>query len=132
MKQFLKVCLWTQVFSFLFATVMFAGLGNPRLAGSLTGPVFLLTGALPFLGVFVRRTNFKQVSLWVSLLFTFVFSGPMLWKRIAMYGHDFSEITYYGMTSATFHRISSVAFLFLFFALSYDLLRLRQKLKKPT
>ncbi|HAG91499.1 MAG TPA: hypothetical protein DCL41_06490 [Bdellovibrionales bacterium] len=132
MKKFFQICLWTQVFAFLFATVMFAGLGNPRLAGSLTGPVFLLTGALPFLGILARRTHWTQFSFWWSLLFTLTFSGPMLWKRFLMYGQNFSEITYFGMSSAHFHRLSSIAFLILFFTLLLDLYRIRKAQKKPT
>lgn len=129
MSYFLKVCLWSQVFAFIFALVAFAGLGDPRLAGSMTGPVFLLSGALPVFGLLARRISFRQISLWVSLVFTLFFSGPMLLKRFIHYGEDFANITYYGISSGLFHRLSSVAYLVLFAALIFDLWKLKKSQK---
>jgi hypothetical protein len=129
MKQFLKICLWTQVFSLIFALVAFRMLPDPRMAGSMTGPVFLLSGALPFLGILVRRTSFKNFSFWLSLVFTLFFSVPMLWKRFMLYGVDFKDITYYGISSGIFHRLSGFVFLVVMAALIVDLIRLRRQEK---
>lgn len=127
MIQFLKVCLWTQVFSLILAFVAFGVFADPRTAGSLTGPVFLLSGALPALGLIAKRITVRQVSFWVSVLFTVFFSGPMLIKRFALYGRPFSEITYYGISSGMFHRLSSLAYLILFGCLIWDLFCAKQK-----
>lgn len=127
MIQFLKVCMWTQVFAFVFALMAFGFLADPRLAGSLTGPVFLLSGALPAMGILARRITIRQVSFWASVFFTLFFSGPMLMKRFILYGQAFSEITYYGISSGVFHRISSVAYLALFACLMWDLFYQKRK-----
>jgi|FLYM01.1.fsa_nt_gi hypothetical protein len=80
-------------------------------------------------GILVKRISLRQTSFWMSAVFTFFFSGPLLLKRMMYFGSAFSEITFYGMSSQVFHRVSSIAYLILFLSLAFDLYRIRRQPK---
>lgn len=130
-RRLIFLCLGVQAVAIVFGLLAFAYFEDPKVAGRLTGPLFLLSGSFPFLLAIGGWLPKKTSSVVASMALTLFFSLPMLMIWYQSLGTSFVQMTFFGIPGPIFHRLSSGMFLILIGCEVFDLWKFSAKVLKP-
>ena len=123
MVRFYAVLLLVEFIAAAMAPVIFINIENRLIAGMIAGAIFVALGIFILL-VGMRFHSFrKTATYWAGCLHLFGSALPLLVTRLFNYSKGFEDILVLGLPGPVFHRVSTLIFLGLMIATTFDLIR---------
>lgn len=125
-KRHLRFFLLVQLLLAVVATVVFKILER-QTAGLIAGSCFCIASLSMVVTSLRWQRPMTYATFWLSIVYCFGVSLPLLGTRILNWGIPLSDLTILGISGPLFHRAANAVFLGLCSAIAWDLYRLRKK-----
>lgn len=109
-----------EIFSIVWAGLLFTRLESRVLAGALAGSFFLLSGLVMLWWMHRWEAKWRAPTWYVALFQVYAISFPLMVSRFFQIGMEFENVRILGFTGPVFHQISNFVFIVLVLSTIFD------------
>jgi hypothetical protein len=112
-----------EIFTIVFAIMIFRSIENRIFAGAIAGSVFSLLGLWIVVTGLRRREMLRTGTFIAASIHLFAVALPMMITRLMNQALEFKDVLIWGLPGPVFHQLSTAVYMLLLLATVYDLWR---------